>query len=140
MSVSVSIIPPPGFPDPREPIISFSLNTGNIMTAPVVLGYIWTLDEATPVQARKALQEIIAELDKGDAGEFSDAWWVRADLRWSNGREMQEYWERVGKYRTLLDGEGPDAQWGKMRREELRKDALRFFLYYAAGYEVRWSP
>lgn len=150
MSVSVSIIPPPGFPDPREPISSFARCPGNIMTAPEVLGYVH-LDEilttnVTTAVPRTVLTDVIAELDKGDAGKFSDQWCVDADLRWSGGREAEAAWREIAPFvhfegrNTPPSMRSKTANWGHVTRERLRDDALRFFLYYAAGYEVRWSP
>lgn len=143
MSVDIYVTAPPGLPDPKEPIFSFVRASGNIMMAPKVLGYRSLDDIPDRKVAASILVDVIAELDKGNAGGFSDQWCVDADLRWSGGKEMREAWEQVRAWRN---GPGPDylrspeTYWGHVTRDRLRKDAMRFLLYYLAGYEIRWSP
>lgn len=144
MSIDVTIIPPPGFPDPQEPVSSFARVPGNIMTAPEVLGY-RSLDDIPDREVAKAiLIDVITEIDKDDVGRFSDQWCVDADLRWSGGKEMREAYRQIAPY--MRPGIGPSymqserAYWGRCTRDRLRQEAIRFLLYYLAGYEVRWSP
>lgn len=139
MSIAVTVIPPPGLPDPKERATAFARCPGNIMTAPEVLGYPYHLDESP--DAILYLKAIISELDKGDAGKFSDAWCVEMDMRWSQGRDMNRAWCEVAALTPRTGAYASEcAYWGYTLRSKLRSDALRFFLYYAAGYEVRWSP
>lgn len=144
MSIGVHIIPPPGLPDPKEPVSAFARAPGNIMTASEVLGYRSLDDIPDPVVARGVLVDVIAELDKGDAGRFSDQWCADADRRWSRELEMRQTWSRIAP--CVRPGVEPDymqsmhTYWGHITRERLRADAVRFLLYYLAGYEIRWIP
>ena len=145
MSVNIYIIPPPGLPDPQEPISSFANVPGNIMTAPEVIGCA-RLDDIPAVNTASSahvqvLTQLIAELDKGNEGKFSDQWCVDTDLRWSSGREMREAWHQIASYMPWTGKyESERTYWGCLKRDQLRKDAMRFLLYYLAGYEIRWSP
>jgi hypothetical protein len=143
MSVDITITPPLGFPDPKESISSFARCPGNIMMATEEIGH-ERLDRIKyPEESKKALIDVIAEIDKGNDGKFNDGWCEEADRRWSDGKEAEESWRTYGS--PLLSWGGPvpwknkKQYWGVTVRDRLRKEAVRFLLYYTAGYQIEWS-
>lgn len=142
MSIGVTIIPPTGLPDPSEPIASFAVCPGNIMTAAEEIGGD-RLDDCSPQDAMINLCRLIRELDLGDAGHFSDSWCAETDLCWSRGSEMEEAWGGVADMANVPNLPGwmrtKRTYWGVVKRDQLRRTAVRFLLYYRSGYEVRWS-
>jgi hypothetical protein len=87
-----------------------------------------------------ALQNLIAELDKGNFGYFNDKWAVHSDSQWSDGREtLAEYakWEHITDHPFPFDDYTSFCGWHT--RDRIREDALRFFLYYKAGYNINYE-
>ncbi len=147
MSADIEITPPAGLPDPREPISGMARADGNVMMATETVGF-GTLDTLDELNAAKALIAVIAEIDKADAGVFSDAWWIEADRKWSKGLEMRRYLEEYEiVFRHFRDHCAPEDRtgltdnhfWGKHRRETLRAEAFRFLMYYLTGYKITWT-
>lgn len=146
MSVDVYVEVPPGspLPDPKERISSFYPSPGNILMAPLEVGG-KRLDEYGDhrIEAMKVLELVIAEIDKGNQGAFNDAWCTAADLRWSKGQEKAQacaFLRDLRSRQTLPEYmRSDDAYWGRVMRERIREEGLRFYLYYAVGYIIRWS-
>ena len=142
MSFYVTITPPPNYPDVKELISSFAHCPGNIYTAVIALRE-KELKEMERSEAMDTLSEVINEVDKGDAGLFSNAYAVNADLMWSEGRETQEEWKAlVAIWSTQLCSQ-PFKSYndfcGYKLRSDLREVAIRFFLYYTAGYSIEYN-
>lgn len=86
----------------------------------------------------EALAALIAELEKGNDGNFSDDWAVQADQSWSGGRESRESWGDMEWHKDKLpESMNTYEKWtGHWKRNQLRDDAQRFYLYYLAGCKV----
>lgn len=46
-------------------------------------------------EAISALKDVIAEIDKGNEGRFSNSYAVEADFKWSGGKEMGTEWDKI---------------------------------------------
>lgn len=62
---------------------------------------------------------------------------VCADKIWSNSRETTKDWELFKQYHP--DTFTYDEYCGKTIRERIYSDAVRFMLYYVAGYKITYS-
>ena len=142
MGWSITVTPPAGFPDVQESISSCSKCPGNF--------YMCVL-EMKEKQLRymerdeciSSLKDVIAEIDKGNEGRFSNQYCVDADTMWSKGRETMDEWTKYSvlpenrlaymPFKTYEEFCGYDI------RERMRKDAVRFLLYYVAGYNIEYD-
>ncbi len=126
-------------PDPKERIHSCCSCPGN---------FYYSVMEMTGKQLRHmkkkeaiiALHDLILEVDKGNAGRFTDEWAVDADQKWSEGRETREEFAKwdgiVNHSKIVLPFNDYTSFCGHHTRENVRQSAMRFFLYYKAGYEI----
>lgn len=141
MGICVDVIAPEGFPDVNEPIVSFARCQGNIMMAPQHLG-LPRLDHCADDKERlETLRIVIADLDKGPKSSFDEEYWEAGDRQWSNGKEWRTLirkWRDMDHY--LPGDKTPLERAIEEKQEELRRHAMRFFLYFQAGYTVEWSP
>ena len=145
MSAGLYVIAPDGsgLPDVREPISSMACADGNLLMATHQVGF-ETLDLIRDKdQALQAIHKVIDELALGDGGTFDDAWCVETDEKWSGGREMADH---ISHYRQVFEFYRRDGIcktekefWARHVREELRAQAVRFYLYLKAGYELYWT-
>jgi hypothetical protein len=120
-------------PDPDEPIVSFCSCDGNFLRAiyfkTSISPSLWTREFAI-----EQLQWFISEIDKGDCGDFNDSWCVESDQKWSKGRESQESYNEFRDFIKLSY-----QQWtGIEKRRDMRNVAMRFLLYYIAGYNIEF--
>ena len=137
MGWSVQVVPTEALPDVDEPISSFCWCPGNMyMCVKELTGT--QLNHMTREQAIVALLRVIVELDKGNEGMFSDAYAVDADMKWSNGVESRKEWEKWACIQHFPYADYTTCT-GHEMRTRCRDAALRFFLYYKAGYEVRYE-
>lgn len=124
-----------------EPVASFASCPGNICTAVTEVGFpkLPHCDDAAHCEA--ALGELIIEIDKGNEGVFTDEWAVAADERWSKGQESRESWQGVAHAADQLpDTMSTYEKWtGHWKRQKLRQDAERFYMYYLAGCTVTFE-
>ena len=150
MGLSIQITSPEGFPDPQEKISSIGHGLGTIIGATTRVGFD-PLDLIPTTEGRiRALSALVAEIDKGKKRKFSDSFCEVIDLEETNGREMRRAWEENGlpilrlaqaRGTHFLQGLGYSNRseyWGRVRREVMRDDAMRFLLYLAAGYKVEF--
>lgn len=134
MSWSVRIKAPPGLPDVEERISSFCHCPGNMYMCVSELKK-KQLREMDATEAIGALKEVIYEIDKGNAGMFDDKYAVEADEKWSKGEETKESWELMRKFSVISYSE----HCGRELRERCRETAVRFLLYYIAGYSIEYE-
>jgi len=141
MSWSVTITPPPGFPDVQEPVVSFSSCPGNLYTAVREKCARDLQGMQEKCEAMDALRAVLEEIDKGNHGLFSDDYAVKADIQWSGGKSTQKVWDQWRFYADQPNSpfKTYEGFCGWQLREDLRKDAVRFFLYYAAGYKIDYT-
>lgn len=133
------------YPDVKEPVATYSVCKGNILSAIEELTGVH-LSKAGPNTASASLASLIAELDKGNTGMFNDAYAADADLKWSKGKESAEEYARWATALEHALGKGTPMPFtdyqtfcGWRMRDRLRDDAVRFFLYYKAGYQVTFT-
>lgn len=138
MGWSVEVIVPEGFPKIDEPIVSFSHCPGNTyMAVSEMQGkQLRTMDAA---EAINALKELIAEVDKGDQGRFNNTYAVVSDVQWSKGRETEKNWDRLKNCIQHMPFKTYEEYCGYELRTRIRETAVRFFLYYAAGYKIEYQ-
>jgi hypothetical protein len=129
-------------PDPKERISSCCSCPGN---------FYYSVMEMTGKQLRnmkkkeaiEALHDLILEVDKGNAGMFTDEWAVDADQKWSKGEETRKEYEKfegwVNNPKIILPFTDYTSFCGSHARDNVRESALRFFLYYKAGYEITYK-
>lgn len=134
MSWSVTVTAAEGMPDVQEPIISFSKCPGNMYMCVLEMKE-RQLREMDRDEAISALCDVIAEVDKGNDGRFSDAYAVDADMKWSEGRETRADFDRIGQhlYKTY------ERFCGELLRDRIRTTSVRFLLYYKAGYDIKYE-
>jgi hypothetical protein len=132
-------------PDPQETISGVSDCPGNFYTG-VTQMKDKQLRHMEADEAYAALVDLIAELDKGDKGLFSNVWAEEADGFWSKGRETREEysrWTDIFRGRGGIPAHMPFSDYtsfcGYTIRERMRKDAVRFALYYKAGYTITFE-
>lgn len=139
----------PTLPDVREPISSFAGCPGNMYYAVYELTGLRLCDmpcEHASDQIVEALQKVIAELDKGNDGMFNDQYACDADLKWSQGRETREEYSKWGPALESSLARGFKLPFnnypsfcGWTLRERIRETAVRFMLYYLAGYKITYT-
>ena len=137
MSWDVSIIPPEGFPDVEEKIISFASCGGNMYTAVRELKK-RDLKEMTTDEAISALKDLIVELNKEDKGIFSNNYCVACDLQWSEGRETESEWSKYKSHIKYFPFKNYEEFCGWHIRNRIKETSIRFLLYYVAGYEITY--
>jgi hypothetical protein len=129
-------------PDPQERISSCCSCPGNFYYSVMEMTG-KQLRHMTREEAIDALHRLIIELDKGDAGHFNNAWAVAADESWSKGRETREEYAKfeymVNNSKIILPFNDYVTFCGHHSRDSVRGSALRFFLYYKAGYEIAYE-
>ena len=141
MSWSVTIIAPEGYPDVQESVMSFCQCPGNMYMGVMEMKETQLRHMKTP-EAIEALKELIAEVDKNNEGRFSDVYAVNADMKWSEGRETRKEWEEWGSLAYCRDAwpyKTYEEFCGAKLRKRMREDAVRFLLYYSAGYQVEFE-
>jgi hypothetical protein len=121
----------PELPDPNEPIISIgtgpSAFPGAIKDKTGVDPKDWQPDFAIT-----ELKWFIAECDKRDKGQFNNLWCVAL-----KDREADADWD---KYCHFLSRTHSYTTWiGQTIRSRMREAAMRFLLYYVAGYEIKYE-
>lgn len=143
MSWSVDI---QGTPYPKEPIVSMCKCEGNLALATEKVGFKKLPHITKSKEAQKAILQVIEELDKENEGLFNDEWCEACDVSWSKGREMEEAWgkweplfNRTGDSKLNLPFSDKKTYWGRYKRSELRSSAVRFYLYYKAGYKITFT-
>lgn len=141
MSWSVTVYDGGTKPDVRERIASFSCCPGNMYYCVKELCGMF-LHEMTHKELQiGALVGVIAELDKGNDGKFNDQYCVDADEKWSKGKETKKDWlewsDIISRRPDLKLGFHDYTSFcGHTIRARCREDAVRFYLYYKAGYDV----
>lgn len=137
MSVSPYILAP--F-DVDEPISCVSFGLGSLTQVTNLLGYAH-LPVLTNAEACEALEKVILELDKGNAGLFSDAFGAAFDLRWSKGRETAREYAQWAPFMDKVSANFTDYEsfCGYYYRSRMRENCVRFWLYYKAGLTVQWE-
>lgn len=138
MSWSITVTPPEGFPDVQEAICSFSHCPGNMYVSVMEMTG-KQLREMTMPEAIIALKDLIAEIDKGDEGRFSNAYAVVSDQKWSEGRETMREWTRFSSHLDRMPFKTYDEYCGYSLRTRIRETATRFLLYYVAGYQIEYK-
>lgn len=131
-----------GLPDVNERVSSFSSCPGNMYTAVREMNDGLQLrDMATVEMCSEALIRLINELDLGCRGRFTDEWAVASDEAWSKGKETRKEFEDVRGFIGMHNLPYKDYQTfcGHTIRERIREDAIRFLLYYMAGYTVKFE-
>jgi len=142
MSWSVTVIAPEGYPDVQEPVVSFCQCPGNMYMGVQEMKETQLRHMKTP-EAIEALKDLIAEVDKNNEGRFSDAYAVDADMKWSEGKETRKEWEEWERLASHCRDAWPSKTYeefcGVKLRKRIREDAVRFLLYYSAGYQVEFE-
>lgn len=137
MSVDITIVPPKGWPDPMEPILSFARCPGNLLTAPEELG-LPRLDKITSsVRVCTILITLIEEIDKKES-VFDFNYWRECGMVWDDGKAMIKQLYKYRKFEGELS-DTPEEMWAEDMRQELRRVVFRFLSYFMMGYEVKWS-
>jgi hypothetical protein len=139
MSISPTIT---GEIDVNEPISSVCNCMGSLTNITTELGYA-RLPDLTSYDACEALKMVINELDKGNDGLLNDEYSYEVDQKWSSGREtMEEYSEYESLMRSrpaIFPFHDYKSFCGHYFRTRMRKDCVRFWLYYKAELKVRWE-
>jgi len=144
MGWSITITPPSGYPDVKESIASFSRCSGNLYMSVFEIKDKFLKDMGKD-EALCAIKEVIAEIDKGNEGKFSNAYAIAADMAWSGGKEKMREWDQIKDYvgyvreKSSLPYQNYEEFCGYEMRGQIRESAVRFFLYYAAGYQIEYS-
>lgn len=131
-------------PDPQECISSVCDCPGNFYTAVREMKG-QQLRQMETADAINALTDLITEIDKGNSGLFSNEWCKDSDEKWSKGRETREEyakWTAVFLNRQVpahLPFNDYTSFCGYTVRERIREGAVRFFLYYKAGYQITYE-
>lgn len=140
MSWSITVIPPDdSFPDVQEVVSSVSRCPGNFYMCVLELKDRQLREMTTDDERISSLRDVILEIDKGNDGLFSDNYCVEADKAWSDGRETMDEWNTLQSYYlSRMPFKTYEQFCGYHVRERMRKDAVRFFLYYKAGYKIEY--
>lgn len=149
MSWSVRVMAPEGMPEANEKIASFCKCPGNMYMCVMEWARIeaekypsikieMQLRDMDRKQAISALLEVIRELDKGNRGIFNDDYAVMADEKWSGGEETKTAWKTMRIFPSFHNSESYAEYTGRVMRERCREGAMRFFLYYKAGYIIEY--
>jgi hypothetical protein len=140
MSWDIEITAPEGYPDVQEPIQGFSKCSGNLYMGVLEMKE-KQLRYMEPKEAITALIDLINELDKGNDGRFSDTYAVEADQRWSEGKESRREWEKYEPYLQThnLPFKTYEQFCSITMRGHIRESAVRFLLYYTAGYKIEYE-
>jgi hypothetical protein len=132
-------------PNPQEPISSVCDCPGNFYTGVKQMKGI-QLRHMEPNDAILALKDLITEIDKGDDGMFCNTWAEESDKLWSQGRETREEytkWTDVFNFRGGIPAHMPFSDYtsfcGYTVRDRMRTSAMRFYLYYVAGYDITYE-
>ena len=134
MSVSVKIVSD-FLPDVNEPIVSLGISPCGLRGAyKLVTGYYPEHDDRFHVEEKiGSYQDIINEIDLGNDGMFNDDLFWR---RWGNESDSEK---RMFKFIADKLNISHKECYGNFMRSRLRADAVRFFLYLKAGYEIIWE-
>ncbi|NQX95691.1 MAG: hypothetical protein HRT64_12375 [Erythrobacter sp.] len=81
---------------------------------------------------------LTAEVDRGDEGLFTWAYFHKCDMKWSNGRQINKSVSDLKPFEDQLPKSAEDMI-AQFKRHEFRKQAFRFFSYYKMGYTVEWG-
>jgi hypothetical protein len=123
-------------PDPQERVSAFSSSQGSILRI-IYDEFKISPTEWTRETAISGLKWLIKNIDLGNDGIFNDAWCVEADMKWSKGRESREAFE---PFRRLSNPPFAYEEYtGRNKRSSMRETAIRFLLYYIAGYNVKFE-
>jgi hypothetical protein len=136
MGWSITVTPPEGMPDVDEPISGMSSCSGNIYSSLIDLSG-KRLKELTRDEAIQSLKDMIAECDKEGEGFFTDDYAVKSDIQWSEGRETRKDWDEVYSKHPYYNSY--EHYCGSQLRDRLRRTAVRFLLYYVAGYTITYE-
>ena len=145
MSYSVEIThEDKNMPDVNEPVSSFcAVEGGNICMATEKVGYERLSRITDRDEAIRAISSVIKEIDKGNSGIWSDAYCVEIDNRWSKGRESLDDWSKLSSIQNSPNlpeyMKSYEAYTGYSTRSRIRKDAVRFLLYYKSGYDIKFE-
>lgn len=134
MSVSVKIVSDI-LPDVQEPIVSIGISPCGLRGAyKLLIGHYPEHDDRYDVEERiGSYQDIINEIDLGNGGVFND------DLFWRRWNKESEKESRTIEYMADRMKISHKEYYGLLMRSRLRQDAVRFFLYLKAGYEIIWE-
>lgn len=129
--------PPKGLPSPNEGIKSTKFVPGGILWTPFAFkGDPSFLDENTDKIA--LCLSIIFELDKGNNGFFTDAYFMNCDRVTPHLKQFDFFKEQFLKIYSKSKFTEDDLiqQFGIQMRTYLRGIAFRLFSYYHMGYKV----
>lgn len=135
MSWSISINPVGDLPEVSERYASFCQCPGNMYYSIIEMKD-KQLRDMDRDECISSLIDLIAELSKGEEGRFTNKWAVEADEHWSQGRETRAEWVRLP---PQLRTNSYEEYTGQSTRERIREDAIRFLLYYKAGYDIEYT-
>ena len=137
MGWDITITPQNGMPEVDEPILGVSSCLGNFYSCIIFMAK-KQLQDVSNKKAINLLNDLIKELDKGNDGIFSDKIAVDSDKQWSQGQESRKDWDHY-KWLPPYQNHTYETWTGLRFRERVRKDALRFLLYYKAGYKIDYK-
>jgi hypothetical protein len=133
MSITIKIVGN-NLPDVNEPMISLGRSLIGLRGAyNLISGHFPEDDDGDTDDKIEVYKDLIAELDLENNGAFHD-------------KALWQYFDRQGKEEKLVAIECArfmkltiEEYNGSILRSRLRRDAVRFFLYLKAGYEIIWE-
>jgi len=145
MSISIEVIAPV---DINEPIVSmrgYGKKCGNFLYMPVDIDLPPICEDYGkdgPVFKRSyIIAKVIEEMDKKNEGVFNDrylndlvAWKDFVDREWAEWEPLINSGRAIG-----LGFKNRYEYCGWMLREHFRKDLVRFYTYYKAGFKIRYD-
>ena len=124
-------------PDPKEKWASFGYSKHALPGLVKHLGY-KRLDKLDRDLAIEALIHLVEELDKGEGGEFNTDYWKDSSYYKTWLRKYST--DELSYFRSVYKVSSNEEVFAKHRRRDWRQTAIRFMLYYQAGYEIEYIP
>lgn len=134
----IEVVAPPGFPPVAEPLLSTKEVPGSILWLPrSFMGDRSFLDSNTDKLALTL--SVIAELDKGNAGAFNNAYFMNCNILTPDLKQFETFKAHIKA--AISPDKNPTEDefmgyFGSHMRNYLRGIAFRFFSYYFMKYKV----
>lgn len=127
-----------------EANVRFGDQPGSFLWFVEQVGKIWLHQDHSPERKAEALLAAIRDLDMGEQSALSNEFAAQEARRQQGQSHILCDWHSMESIYRLLSLNSPqyrtfEAFAGYTMRKELRDIAMRFFLYYTAGYRIEFN-
>lgn len=131
--------------DVKEPFCSMGYCNGSLSKSTEMVGFKRLTEIKKKEEALIALSKVIEELDKDDSGVFNNEWCSEVKLDEQLEKSIYDSWSALDillkKNAGLLNipFETKNEFFANAIRTDMRKVAVRFYLYYKSGFEITFE-